>query len=89
MPNSTTCSSRAPICLTLNLLSRVILEIVDMGFTSKSSIIMYVNHSFHVPSTTREEPVFVALGGSTKLTSFLIEASHEGHFVLESSATYE
>jgi len=40
MPKSTTFSSTALTSLTLNLVSKVIEEMVDMGFTSSLSITM-------------------------------------------------
>ena len=88
MPKSTPFSSRFPTSLTLKLLSRVILEIVDKGFTTRLSITMYVTTPFTYPPSL-EDPGLFELGGSTKFSSRLMKFWQEGQIALLLADTYE
>ena len=57
MPILIVFSSRAPTSLTLNLLSKAILEIVDIGSTIRSSMTIYVTTPFTKPPSASDDEV--------------------------------
>ncbi|GER44564.1 S-locus lectin protein kinase family protein [Striga asiatica] len=68
IPKFTTFSFKAPTSLILNLLSRVILEIVDIGDTAKSSITIYVTTPFTNPPSAPDDTLCTT-GGPTYCNS--------------------